>query len=114
MNLEELRLKFWPDTPWHQTNRCGWCEEVLIITEARYKAKGNICEQCNLKINKTMWELKNQNIRMIELQIKELRKEMEYLGEKLELELNEEGRQWIVGQMESMFAEIKQLERRLC
>lgn len=113
MNLEELRLKFGNDTPWYRTNLCGWCTEPLIITEARYKSKGNICEKCAAKINQTMWDMNSRQIRKIETEIKELREDMEYLGSKLELELDEQGRQWVVGQMEFTFSEIKRLERLL-
>lgn len=110
MDFEQLNLKFGTDTTWQKSNRCGWCNKKIYITDQQYSLKGNICEKCTTKINMQLKERnREREITNIEIQIKYLRQEMDKLGDKLEKEMSEEARQTIVYLMEEKYAKIRQL-----
>jgi len=92
---------------WHKTNKCGFCEKKLNISEEQYRLKGNICLECTAKINKKHKE--NMDMEMKQRKL-EKQAEMNRLGSRLGDEITEEERVKIVDKMMKLHTEIKTYE----
>lgn len=114
MDFEQLNLRFGEQTRWYRTSKCGWCDSQLLITEEQYKIKGNICSKCTMKINVIMNNVEKKEERHIKEEnhkIRELKEEMDKLGDLLDNEITEEETKSIVEKMEVLWSKIQELKR---